>query len=246
MPELPEMPSSGRLYLAGSVHRDPRGEERLTRMLQRLRPALVTVEMSPYAYEYRSLQARPQLLRLERILERLATELGRPAADLAGHPAIADIRDLLALPFEYRAARTYADACGAALELVDLSEISAPKLRQVESGLITYQNLKVLVRQPTEVLDSGNEGYTSARQLLDEDAPLSLRRSFLAGRRGKEGIGPRDATMANRIGALLHQWPERRLVHIGGWVHLVDDPEGETLFTRLREWRPRRILLDES
>lgn len=237
---------TGRLFLIGTVHRDSHGEQRLRQVLERLRPALVTVEMSPYAYQYRTLQSRPQLLRLERILERLAEELECPREHLENHPAIADIHEMLALPFEYRAARAYASAAGAALELIDLSEISAPKLRRVESGLISYQNLKVLVRQPTETRPGGDEGYSTARQLLADDAVESLRRAFLNGKRGPEGIGPRDAAMAEAIARLLQLWPERRLVHIGGWVHLVEDPQQETLFSRLADWEPARRLLHKN
>ncbi|PNU20375.1 hypothetical protein C2E25_07365 [Geothermobacter hydrogeniphilus] len=240
---MSDHPISDRLFLIGTVHRDRYGEERLSRILEQLRPGLVTVEMSPYARDYRTGQTRPQLLRLERILKRLAKELGCPLQQLNRHPAIADIRGLLALPFEYRAARAYADADGADLKLVDLSEVSIPKLRQVETGLISYRNLKILVRRPTGVPPSGNEGYAGARQLLAEDAPESLRRTFLRNRRGTEGIGPRDAAMAEKIVELLQRRPEQRLVHIGGWVHLIDDPQQQTLYSHLAAWRPQRLLL---
>jgi len=239
-------PADMRLFLIGTVHRDPRGEERLRLMLERLRPALLTVEMSPYAYNYRRLHSRPQLLRLERIIERLAKELGCPLERLDRHPAVVGIRDLLELPFEYRAAKAYAENSGAALELVDLSEVSAPKLRRVETGLITYQNLKVLLRQPTEVTETGNEDYAAARQFLHPEASEMLRRSFLSGKRGSEGIGSRDAAMASAIEGLLQRWPERRLAHIGGWVHMVDDPQQQTLYSRLSAWQPVRRLLVES
>lgn len=240
------IPTDARLTLLGTVHRDTQGEARLAGLLERLRPHLLTVELSPYGHQYRTLQTRPLLARLERILDRLAEEYDRPREVIASHPAIVDIRALLELPFEYRAAEAYARTHGAVLKLIDLSEVSVAKLRRVESGLISYRNLRLLVQRPGEVRMINDEGYATARQLLAKEASSSLRRSFLAGKRGKEGIGPRDEVMAKEIDRLLKDRPEQRLVHIGGWVHLVDDPEGESLFSRLTAWKPLRNLLSEG
>lgn len=188
-----------RLTLLGTVHRDSQGKNRLTHLLEELRPNLITLEMSPYGYEYRTLRTRPLIARLERILDRLADEFDQPRDTFASHPAIVDIRELLELPFEYRAAEAYARTHGATLKLVDLSEVSVAKLRRVETGLISYRNLRVLVQRASEATLINNESYTTARQLLADTATVSLRRSFLAGKRGKEGIGPRDAAMAKEI-----------------------------------------------
>jgi hypothetical protein len=69
------------------------------------------------------------------------------------------------------------------------------------------------------------------------------RSAFLQGCRGEEGIGPRDRHLAAKIRALVQSQPGQ-LVHIGGWVHLLDDPSGETLYSLLGDLQPRRLLLD--
>jgi hypothetical protein len=50
--------------------------------------------------------------------------------------------------------------------------------------------------------------------------------------------------MAAAIRTGLRQRPGVRLAHIGGWVHLVDDPQGETLYSLIRDFQPERILLN--
>lgn len=233
-----------RLTLIGTVHRDRHGESKLRRLLNELRPGEITLEMSPAALSYRQHHARAQLLRLERILDRLAAELGRDRQALQAHPSVADIWALLAPPFEYRSAAAYAEAAGIPLSLVDLSEVSAAKLKKVESDLITYRNLKVLVGLPAESETTAEEGYAVARSMVLGNAGRAVRRSFLEKRRGREGVGPRDAWMAEEIRRRLNAHPQRRLAHIGGWVHLVEDDGGETLYSRLQDLAPRRLLLE--
>lgn len=232
------------LTLIGTVHRDREGAVKLRRMLERLRPDEITLEMSPMALRYRRIHGRPQLLRLERILERLATESGREKSTLRNHPAIEDIRALLALPFEYRSASEYAEDVGIPLSLIDLSEISAIKLKKIESGLITYRNIKVLTSLSETDAPPHRESYRVARAMILSAPEKRVRREFLRKRRGVEGIGLRDREMAREIRHRIGSRPLRHLVHIGGWVHLVEDEQGETLYSRLQDLAPRRILLE--
>jgi len=232
------------LTLIGTVHRDPLGAERLLPLLQRLQPDLITLEMSEKALAYRQGDARRQLLCLDRILERLSGELPADLPKLHAHPAVADIRTLLALPFEYQAAAAYAAETQVPLHLIDLSDVSAAKLRKVETDLITYRNLKILVTLPAGAEKSDFEGYGRAHAMITRDPGEAVRQAFLAGRRGAEGIGPRDRWMAGRIRRLLADRDGGHLVHVGGWVHLIEDARGETLYSLLRELMPKRLLLE--
>jgi len=242
-PTMPTPPPAPKLTLIGAVHRDPRGAERLLAALRRLRPDLVTLEMSAKAFAYRQGEARLQLQRLEEILARLAEETARPLAELLALPAIADIRALLDLPFEYRAAADYAAEAGISVQLIDLCDVSAVKLRRVETSLITYRNLRVLIKLPLGQEKNGWEGYELARSLIGRDPGSAVRQAFLERRRGDEGIGPRDRWMAEQIARLLADGRVGHLVHIGGWVHMVGDERGETLFSLLERFEPVRELL---
>ena len=236
------MASGKRLFLIGTVHRDPRGEERLGDLLAGLRPTALTLEMSPTAADYRRRRGQLLLQRLDRILDRLARKEGYARQTLAERPAVVDIRRLLSFPFEYRASRSYADQAGIPFALIDLPEVSARKLRLVESDLITYRNLRTLVR--LEADGAGREeSYSLARTLILGRAIPEVVISFLRRRRGEEGIGRRDALMAEEIRSRLAGESPGRLAHVGGWVHMLDDPQRETLYSQLRDLEPERILL---
>jgi hypothetical protein len=49
--------------------------------------------------------------------------------------------------------------------------------------------------------------------------------------------------MAKQIRHLLAERQGSHLVHIGGWVHLIEDERGETLYGLLRDLNPVRELL---
>jgi hypothetical protein len=234
--------AAGRLVLIGTVHRDPGGEQRLARLLDELHPAVLTLEMSPAALHYRQTRGVVLGARLGRILHRLAAE-GFAAAALDNHPAVAGIRRLLALPYEYRIASDWAQRARIPLQLIDLDAIALRQLRRVDRELVTYRNLLTLLRLAGGGAPA-SEDYALARALV-KGAPLpQVAGDFLARRRGDEGIGRRDAQMAATLRRLREDRPAVCLVHIGGWVHLVDDPQGATLYSRLRDLNPERLLAD--
>jgi len=239
-------PAPPSLTLIGTVHRDPGGAERLLLLLRRLHPDLLTLEMSEKALSYRLGEARRLQQRLDHILARLAGALPAKLVDLQSHPAVADIRTLLALPFEYQAAAAYAAEFRVPLHLVDRCDISAAKLQRVERELITYRNLKTLVSLPAGVEKPSFDGYERAHALITRDPGEPVRQAFLAGRRGEEGIGPRDHWMEGQIRRLLVEHRVAQLVHIGGWVHLVEDSRGETLYSLLADLGPKRLLLAQE
>jgi len=199
------------------------------------------VEISPGVVAYRQTHGILLLRKLGMIVERLLGQ-SPPSALLADHPGIVAIRNLLGLPYEFRVASTYARKRGIAVQAIDQSEISLLKLRQVEERLISRQHLKRIAASPGAAAPDNAHRYELARQLLTSP-DARLRSAFLQGCRGEEGIGPRDRHLAAKIRSLAQSQPGH-LVHIGGWVHLLDDPDGETLYSLLSDLQPRRLLLD--
>ncbi len=233
--------AAGRLVLIGTVHRDPGGEAGLARLLEELRPAILTLEMSPAAVHFRQTRGVELGRRLDGILGRLAAEEHCSRTELERHPAVVGIRRLLALPYEYRVATTFAQNARIPLDLIDLDEIARRKLRRVEKELVTCRNLRTLLH--LESADAAvQEDYPLARALITGTPLPQVVGDFIARRRGEERIGRRDALMAAALRRLREEQPAACLVHIGGWVHLIDDPLGETLYSRLRDLRPERLL----
>ncbi|MDO9081571.1 MAG: hypothetical protein Q7U44_12285 [Desulfuromonadales bacterium] len=229
------------LTLIGTVHHDPRSAAALAALLAQLQPDRITVEISPDVVLYRQTHGVLLLRKLGMIVERLA---GAPALapPPAEHPGIKTIRTLLGLPYEFRVACTYARKRGIEVQAIDQADSSLAKLRPVEERLISLRHLKKIISSPKGTPPDNTHRYELARQLL-ATPDAQLRSAFLQGCRGEEGIGPRDRHLAEKIRSLARSQPGH-LVHIGGWVHLLDDPAGETLYSHLADLQPRRILLD--
>jgi hypothetical protein len=228
------------ITLIGTVHHDPRSAAPLAELLARLQPDRLTVEISPEVVTYRQTHGLFLQRRLEMIVERLA----RAAAPsvVGDHPGIVAIRNLLDLPYEFRVACEYGREKGIEVQAIDQSESSLAKLRPVEDRLISLRHLKQVASVPPTAPPENAHCYALARQLL-ASPDAGLRRAFLQGCRGTEGIGPRDRHLAAKIRAQAQSQPGH-LVHIGGWVHLLDDPDNETLYSLLSDLQPRRLLLD--
>lgn len=229
------------ITLIGTVHHDPRSPAPLAALLAQLQPDRLTVEIAPEVVLYRQTHGILLLRKLGMIVERLASAAAS-APPLAEHPGIKTIRTLLGLPYEYRVACSYARQRGIEAQAIDQADSSLAKLRPVEERLISLRHLKTIISSPTAAPADNARRYELARQLFA--APdARLRQVFLQGCRGEEGIGPRDRHLAEKIRSLAQSQPGH-LVHIGGWVHLLDDPAGETLYSLLADLQPRRILLD--
>jgi hypothetical protein len=227
--------------LIGTVHHDPRSAAPLAALLAQLQPDLLTVEISPDVVAYRQTHGVLLLRKLGMIVERLSGQSASPSSP-ADHPGIVAIRNLLGLPYEFRVASAYAEEQGIEVQAIDQSDSSLDKLRPVEERLISLQHLKRIAASPGVAPPDNAHRYELARQLL-ASPDARLRSAFLQGCRGEEGIGPRDRHLAAKIRALLQGQPGH-LVHIGGWVHLLDDPDNETLYSLLGDLQPRRLLLD--
>lgn len=229
------------ITLIGTVHHDTRSAAPLAALLAQLQPGRLTVEIAPEVVLYRQTHGVLLLRKLGMIVERLAGSAAL-APTLAEHPGIKTIRTLLGLPYEFRVACSYARQRGIEVQAIDQADSSLDKLRPVEERLISLRHLKKIVSSPKAAPADNAHRYELARQLLASPDD-KLRSAFLHGCRGEEGIGPRDRHLAEKIRSLAQGRPGH-LVHIGGWVHLLDDPAGETLYSLLADLQPRRLLLD--
>lgn len=192
--------NAGNLTLLGTVHLDPSGEARLLGALGALRPAAVTVEVSPYALEFRRTRGPALRARLE--------PFRRPDGTLP--PGLEAVEAQLALPYEWTAALAYAEGAGLPVEALGDSETSRRWLALLEHDLLDPENLDILAAAEVPIL---------AEQVAWEWA--SARRHWRAGKTlGSEEVArlqAEDARMAQHLAA-----PARPagLVHVTGWEHL--------------------------
>ena len=225
----PVLPANN-LILVGTVHGDPRGYERVRRLLERLRPDAVTVEISRFSARYRRAWEGRWQRQLKEALAGLPVEASR-------HPAIRRVAAQIALPFEYRAARDYSRIYGAKCLPLDLGGLSRRHLPRYGQELLSPANLRALAGEPRESLEEEMaREYRRARlacqrspwRLAMDGSPETLRREFFVSRRLKRLVARGDG-----------------VVHLGGWEHLIPWREGPGLRSWLADQNPYIMLADE-
>jgi hypothetical protein len=219
------------LILIGAVHGDPRGYARAWGLLNHLRPELVTVEISPFSLRYRRRHGPHWQWQLAQALA------GLPDG-AAGHLAIQRLAAQVALPFEVRAARDYSRSLGVPWRALDLGAPARRHLPRYGPELLSPANLQALVTTP----DGSFMEYVAAEfhraQLTLARGPRRPLWSVTAETMRREEI------LARRLRRLTTRY--RRVVHLGGWEHLVAWQDSPGLWRDLADLEARRMLLDEA
>ena len=223
--------------MVGTVHRDPKGFGRLLRILEIEAPDFMTVEISPYAREFRANRACDLRALLRENLKKIQMKKGGSYRDLLSHGEIQGIFLLLKVPFEWRASEVYAQRRQIGLRAIDLSAYAKEKLTHI-SELIELENLQALLGTPKPPIDRQVEmQYKRARALWNHPPT--------AGSAIAEETWEREAYMAGEIRRLMEEDKKWKILHVGGYEHLVEAHHGKSLFAKLEDLKPRRILLED-
>lgn len=208
------------LILVGSVHGDELGFQRAFSFLSAFRPEVVFVELSPYAKVFRDRHRSTLQQTLTLNLRNAARQCGLALREALSHPEIRAVRRQLALPFEYRAARRFAQATGSALSLVDYSPFSR-ELLELWPELVSKDNLALLLTLPHDHRLSSSRTYELAARAIGGADPLA---AVLLGSR-TSGMSPfmekRERFMADRIRSVLKAQAPHKAAYLGGWEHLT-------------------------
>jgi hypothetical protein len=222
------------VVLVGTVHRDPKGYAKLLRLLEQERPSIITVEISPYSRSFRAQQATALRARLRENLQKIGKERGRSLREMISQSAVLEIFLILTEPYEWRAAKVYADRHGIALMDIDLSGYAEDKLSHLLE-LISLENLRALLSLGSVDLARQVESQYARAQFLFTHPPSTWPTS--------EEVMGREAYMAEKIRGLVRQKNQRKALHIGGWKHIIELPEGKSLFGLVKDLQPKRIIL---
>ena len=219
------------LILIGTIHGDPQGQARAGKLLLHLRPDMVTVEISPFSLNYR-------LKHSGSWQRRLAAALAELPAGAERHLAIQRLAAQVALPFEVRAAGDYSRRVNVPWRPLDLGFLSRRHLPRYAIELLTPANLwALLATADGELKDFVAGEFHQARQAL---AGAPQRRIFP----GLPETVRRERFLARRLRRLVSR--HRRVVHLGGWEHLVVWEDSPGLWPDLADLKPQRVLLDEA
>jgi hypothetical protein len=214
------------------VHGDPAGFGRVWRFFEYVRPDVITVEISRFSVRYRQRAARAWRLRLSVALKSLPPEAG-------GNLAVARVMAQTALPFEYRVARDWGKVHNIPVKLLDTGVVARRHLPRYSEELLTPENLRLLgeIEASGTLEEFVTQEFRRARLALEG----KLRRlSHAADREG----GSRERLWAKRLRRLVAK--DKKVVHLGGWEHLVPWPDGGGLPHLLANLKPGIILLDEA
>jgi hypothetical protein len=218
------------IILVGVVHGDPQGYNKAMALLEELRPAAVGVEISRYSWDYRRRWVRRWQEQFR------AAQAALPPAHRQ-HLALQRLAAQIALPFEVRAAAAYARCHRRVWAPLDINAISREHLPRYHRELLTPENLRHLTADP--------DGSLAAFIRREYDRAVHL-----LGRPGAPwprclAVDPqstmREKVLAHRLRRLAQQWS--RVVHFGGWEHLIYTGGHHTLADLLAPWEPQRLLL---
>ncbi len=222
------------LFLIGTVHRDPYGYKKLYRLLAGKKPNVITVEISPYSLSFRAKNAQKIRQLLHANIRQMQIEDGLPLWRIISHGAIMGILVMLKEPFEWRAAESYAQKNEVTLFDIDLSIYAQEKLAHLEE-LVSLKNLKNLIKlPPSSFFDEIRAQYARANYFFHNPPKIwPVNKEILE----------REKYMAEKIRQIYKSMAEGVLCQIGGWEHLVERPDGNSLYHLLQDLNPQRIIL---
>ncbi len=191
---FPEDPlPQGEIFLVGTVHRVPGLAPWLKKLLLKLKPALISVEISPLSWRYRKSREKLWLKRLEDLLLALPPSLRET-------PGIKLFQETLRLPYEVRIAEEVARLLGVSWVPLDLNCFAKPYLDELEN-LLSPEGLKALALSP---VNPPEKEMALARLVLQNGLSLPEDQE-------------RERRLIRRLRLIAGPKP---LVHIGGWRHL--------------------------
>jgi hypothetical protein len=215
------------LIFLGTSHIDPEGYERLHAFLQRIKPQIIILEVSGFAILFRkTIGALYRKILLKRVKR----------YNLSMNAEIENAIRFFDIPYEYRASKRYARTHGARVILADISLLSF--IRLVPSyQLMRKKNIRSL-SEPREnrfVV----ERKIAERVFTDGDPLIRIKASGFTGDRL---LMIREKILLRRIHKIISRYRSRKIAYIGGWEHLIDDPEKRTLYSNLNLPKKREVI----
>lgn len=243
-PEKNQKELLSRLFLVGTVHRDPDGFQRSIGFLENLKPGLVLVELSPFGFSFRQEHQQHLTKTLWNNLALAAQSRGMPMKEALKHPEIKAIYRQISLPFEYRAATKYALSGNAKVVLVDDSIFSQNWIGTWPE-LLSTENLATLLFLPPGAKTAENL-YSQAAFQVKSQTPTEAD-SWIEKHEWSDKLWQeRERFMAEEIRKAVLEFAPPRALFLGGWWHLKPGYDRPTVRSILDVPPDRCFLLDQD
>ncbi len=207
----------GELYIVGTIHLDIASAPVLGRLLERLDPCAITVEISRFSVEFRSSMEERWQERLRRILDAVP--------EARNHYRVELLRRQLSMPFEWTVSSSYASVRGIRCMAVDSGALAREELPSWMDTLLTEDNVRALASLPVVEMDD-----YFARHRREALETLSGQRNVVTFPPASKFWGRRENILRKRVDRIRKKF--KRTVHVGGWTHAVPFGGG-TLASRL-------------
>jgi hypothetical protein len=197
--------STNTFFMLGVIHRDEEGPALLMDWLARIKPGVVTLELSHYGLRFRRELGEEYAKRINQIVAK-REERGESCS----RKALKSLLSYVNIPYEYDGVSAYADEYGIPFYLIDMDFFSYVKLRTIED-LLSEENIeKALARAEGP---NGNQEMAMARLYFEKGIKVAQydREMYV-----------RDRYMSAKIQDLMKGNHDKRFLHVCGWQHLQD------------------------
>ncbi len=216
------------LTFVGTSHIDPDGYEALLGRLSDIRPDVVLLEVSWFSVLFRRTVARLLLKMLHGNIRALGIT--------ASHE-INNIILYLEMPYEYRAARNYRERTGARVHCIDIPHFSFLRLARAYR-VVTKKNLLLLAALPGD--RARQEKQLAKKIFSSKERHLA---DMILSRVSKDRLAVlREQKLVKKVSRFLRKYDGRRVAYVGGWEHMIEDPQKRTLYSMLGGAGAREIV----
>ena len=234
------------IVLVGTDHGDWKGKQRLEETLASISPDVVAVEMSHEELSFLEKSAA----KATKYLINVAKKKGLSGDYLNFFMRVLLDREAL-LGYEYCTAERHCQKTSIPFMLIDdpkSARITFARKLQIGRRLLNQlpsspESRHVSIPSIEELNEVTDREYERAAKLMKEPTSGDIEK-YLEPYKGLF-IGERDSYMAARIQDIDAQFPESKLAVIVVWAHMLDDPKQETLYTKIKGMKPKRILINE-
>lgn len=201
----------GKITLIGCTHSDVKGEQRLDKLLRYIQPEIITVESSEHK---RKVHSRVMKIVCECLEQKgLNPENAKEFCELT-------IGDIF---YEYKACEKYAKNNNILLYEIDKPYLAKVEKETCRNQIREFKELEttdeILEKVVKEKRNKRNDSFATLRSdLRYYNISFLLEESKIP----DPIMGERDAYMAEKLDKLIIENPDKRIVHVGGALHMID------------------------
>ena len=230
------------IHFAAVVHFDPKGYTKLVRLLDKIKPSHVFVELSPWGLMLRKQYSRFLLGRLRENLRQAASALKVKYTETLKHPSIQSIIAKISIPYEYRAAFKYSMKSGTGISLVDSSLYSITHTADWKHLISTTNLISLLGQELPSLRAHVAFEYRLAREILNiQKSESGMNFHPTEDIRERE----REEWLFLQLKLQLGIFEPEKSLYVGGWKHFIPSTTFMKNLRRITATGTRVLILSD-